>query len=251
MPLIKTERAEIFYKDYRKDKNETPLVLIHGAGGNHEAWPIELRENANVIAFDLTGHGESPLPARTIVADYAADIVALLDALAIESAIFAGHSMGGAIALTLALDYPQYVKGMILVGTGAKLSVNPAIINGMQDKPEETLGLIVKWQWAKHITDEVKAESKCILMNTPFDITRGDFLACDGFDVRDRLGEIAAPTLILAGTHDKMTPFDWSKTLVENIPSARLEMIESGGHMIQLEQPEKTRDVIVLWIKNL
>lgn len=251
MPIIKTERAELFYTDYRKDKNAAPLLLIHGAGGHHEDWPLVLRESANVIAVDLAGHGKSPVPARTSVADYAVDMISLLDALEIEQAIIAGHSMGGAISLSLALDYPQRVKAMILVGTGAKLAVNPTIINGLLDKPEETARMVIKWAWAKHIPDKIKEESVQELLKTPVEIIRGDYLACDGFDVRERLGEITIPTLILAGTQDKMTPFDWSKTLVDNIPNAKLEMIENGGHMFPLEQPEKIRDVIISWIENL
>jgi pimeloyl-ACP methyl ester carboxylesterase len=250
MPIIKTERAELFYQDYRSKEDQIPLLLIHGAGGNHEDWPLALRESANVIAIDLAGHGQSPVPARKSIVDYAADVVSLLEALKIPEVIVAGHSMGGAISLTLALDYPQHIKAMILVGTGARLEVNPLIINGLLDKPEEAIALIIKWQWAKHIVDEVKAANTQRLMTTAFDITRGDYLACDGFDIRERLGEISVPTLILAGTLDKMTPFDWSKTLVEKIPNARLEMMENGGHMFPLEQPEKTRDVIVSWLAN-
>lgn len=251
MPIIRTERAEIFYKDYRKEKNDIPLVLIHGAGGNYQNWPVEIRREIGAIALDLSGHGQSLLPARTTIGDYVADIVALFDALKIKKAIIAGHSMGGAIAQMIALDFPQLVKGLILVGTGAKLNVNPAIINGIIEKPEETARLIMKWAWAKYIPDEIKEQSALALLETPTEVTRGDYLACNGFNVINRLGEITAPTLILAGTVDKMTPLDWSETLLEKIPNATLEMIENGGHMFPLEQPEKTRDLILSWMKTL
>jgi pimeloyl-ACP methyl ester carboxylesterase len=251
MPIEKTERGEIFYKDYRKEKNDTPLIMLHGAGGNYQDFPIEIRRDIGAIALDLSGHGQSLVPARTSVNDYAADIVALLDALKIERAIIAGHSMGGAIAQIIALDYPQSVKGLILVGTGAKLKVNSAIINGIVAKPEETSRLIMKWAWANHISDEIKEQSALKLLETPIEVIRGDYLACNSFDVLERLGEITAPTLILAGTVDKMTPLDLSKTLADKIPDATLELVENGGHMLLLEQPEKTRGLIISWLKTL
>jgi pimeloyl-ACP methyl ester carboxylesterase len=250
MPIAKTERGKIFYKDYRKETNTTPLVLIHGAGGNYQDWPIELRKDAGAIALDLPGHGQSPQPARTKVDDYTADIVALFDVLEIESAIIAGHSMGGAIAQTIALDYPQYAKGLILIGTGAKLEVNSSIINGFMEKPEETARLVMRWAWAKHISEEIREESIHKLLETPTEVTHGDYIACNDFDVRERLGEITVPTLILAGTVDKMTPLALSQELAENIPNATLALIENGGHMFPLEQPEKIRDLVVLWMKT-
>src|SRR5512138_3800323 len=80
-----------------------PLVLVHGAGGSQRHWAEEVRAlpGRRVIALDLPGHGRSPGPAPGTVAGLARSVLGLLDALGLETAVVAGHSMGGAVALTL------------------------------------------------------------------------------------------------------------------------------------------------------
>src|SRR5512133_3755617 len=104
-----------------------PLVLVHGAGAASDDWPPELRAlpGRRVLAVDLPGHGAAPGPAPGSVAAFASAVEALLDAHGIASAVIAGHSMGGAIALTLALERPARVAGLVLVSTGARLRVAP------------------------------------------------------------------------------------------------------------------------------
>src|SRR5574337_242258 len=106
------------------------LVLVHGAGGTHRHWPEEVRAlpGRRVIALDLPGHGGSPGPAPGTVAGLARSVLGLLDALGVPGAVVAGHSMGGAVALTLALEAPARVAGLCLVGTGARLRVSPAVL---------------------------------------------------------------------------------------------------------------------------
>ena len=159
MPIIRTKRGEIHYKDYRKEKNESPLLLIHGAGGIYLDWPIQLRRDAEAIAFDLAGHGKSSAPSHRSIEEYAADTAAFIESIQLEKVIVAGHSMGGAIAQILALDYPHLLKGLILVGTAPFFHVNPAIITGLVENPEETAKLIVKWQWAKRVPESIKEQA--------------------------------------------------------------------------------------------
>lgn len=246
MPFIETRRGELYYKDYRQEKVADPLLLIHGAGGIYLDWPIQLRKQA--IVFDLKGHGRSPAPARRTIEEYAADVTALIEALELKNLIVAGHSMGGAIALSLALDYPERLKALILVGTAAKFHVNPALIEGLGKNPQETAELIVKWEWSKNTPDSIRQQSIKRLLETPAEITQGDYIACNAFDVRERLGEIRLPTLVLFGAEDRMIPPEDSKFLAEHIPNAELSLIEGGSHMFHLEQGELVTERIKAWL---
>jgi pimeloyl-ACP methyl ester carboxylesterase len=249
MPLIETKRGDIYYKDYRKEKTDSPLLLIHGAGGIYLDWPIQLRKTAIVV--DLKGHGRSPRPARTRIEDYAADAAALIEALELENLIVAGHSMGGAIALSLVLDYPTVLKALILVGTAASFHVNPALIEGLDSHPEETAKLIVKWEWSKITPDTIKEQSLKRLLETPADVIQGDYIACNAFDVRERLAEIDVPTLVLMGAEDRMIPPEESKLLAEGILKAKSEIVEAGSHMFHLEQGDFVTEKIRAWIASI
>lgn len=249
MPLIETARGPIWYADHRRE-DAIPLMLIHGAGASHLDFPPDLRrlKTASVLLPDLPGHGKSPGEGRSRVEDYAADMIALLDALEITQIAVAGHSMGGAVAQMLTLTYPDRISGLILIGTGAKLKVNDAILNGITTKTRETAELIMKWAWAKSASDEMRQMGVDRLLLTDPQITRGDYLACNQFDVRDRLNAIQVPTLVIGGEVDKMTPPAWSEFLGESIAGAELHLLPDAGHMMTLEQPGNVTGIIRDWL---
>jgi pimeloyl-ACP methyl ester carboxylesterase len=249
MPLVETKRGEIYYKDYRQEKDTSPLLLIHGAGGIYLDWPVQLRKTAMVL--DLKGHGRSPRPARNRIEDYAADVAALIETLGLENFVVAGHSMGGAIVLSLALDYPKFFQALVLVGSSASFNVNPELIEGLGTNPKETAKLIVKWEWTKAIPETIREQSLKRLLETPADVIQGDYIACNAFDVRERLAEIKMPTLVLLGTEDRMIPPEETRRLAEGIPKAKLETIEAGSHMFHIEQGDLVAEKIRAWIDSI
>ena len=133
MPVYLVNGEPVFASRHRSNRvDAVPLVLIHGAGGSHLHWGVAVRTlpEGDVYALDLPGHGRSAGSGRTTVAQYASWVIRLLDALGIERAVMAGHSMGGAIAQTAALEFPEGVRGLVLVGTGSRLRVVPSILEG-------------------------------------------------------------------------------------------------------------------------
>jgi pimeloyl-ACP methyl ester carboxylesterase len=241
MPYIRLNDEELFYVEASSPSARLTMVLVHGAGENHLVWPAQLRrmEGVTVHALDLPGHGKSGGRGRASVGEYVEVVRGFLDALGVERAVVAGHSMGGAIAQQFALSYPTRTAGLILVATGAKLRVLPQILNGILAETEATLDLVTRYSWGPNAPEHLVKLGREQLASVLPGVTANDYAACDVFDVRERLGQIAAPTLVVGGTADQMTPLKYAEFLAARIPGASLAKIEGAGHMVMLEQPEQ------------
>ena len=241
MPYAVVGGERVFYALHRSTLLHAPhLVLIHGAGGNHQHWGSAVRNlrMANVYALDLPGHGHSSGIGLGSIPDYASLIPRFLDALQIGRALVAGHSMGGAIALQVALDRPQRVSALILVGTGARLRVLPAILDGILSDPASTVEFICATAYSSSTPRELVRQGQRQMLGVAPQTIHDDFAACDLFDVIGRLEEIHCPTLVVCGTEDRLTPVKYSTFLTEKIAGADLKLIEGAGHMVMTEKPE-------------
>lgn len=228
-----------------------PLILIHGAGGSHLHWPAALRRmpGATVYAVDLPGHGRSEGPGRERIEDYVADILRFMDAVEIPRGVLVGHSMGGAIAQMTALTAPERVIGLVLVGTGARLRVAPALLNGILQDTRGALALITEWAWGPEADPATVARGRQMMARVNPQVVWGDFAACDRFDIRERVGEITAPTLVITGSEDRMTLPKFGQWLAERIPGARFVLVEGAGHMVMLEKPDQVASAVHEWLK--
>lgn len=251
MPTLTLSQNTIFYLEYKAETVAyPPLVLIHGAGGSRHDWPEGLQQlpNAHVLTLDLPGHGNSPGPGRQDTLEYAQIVCELLDALNIDRAIIAGHSMGGAIAQQIAIYMPERAVGIILVGTGSKLPVEPTLPQRIIDDYAAAVDWLTKWSWGVDVSDEVKDGGRQRLLSVAPEILQGDYLACQAFDARSHLDQIAAPTLVLGSDADRMMNIKFSVTLAEKIPDARLVVLEGAGHNFPLERPAEVVDAITAWL---
>jgi pimeloyl-ACP methyl ester carboxylesterase len=238
MPTISVRGQDLYYSARRA--GETTVLLIHGAGGSRLNWPASLRRLpwASVYTVDLPGHGRSGDQGRDSIDEYATDLLALMDQECIERAVLVGHSMGGAIAQTMAATAPRSVLGLALLGTGARLRVAQAILDGLQDDFEGTVDLITGWLWGESADERLVAEGRQTMLAAGPAVMLGDFLACDRFDLRERVASVSAPTLVLTGSEDRMTPPKLGQWLADNISGARFSLVQGSGHMLMLEQPD-------------
>jgi pimeloyl-ACP methyl ester carboxylesterase len=205
-----------------------------------------------VYALDLPGHGKSGGLGEQTISGYAKAVVDWLIGIGKSKAFFVGHSMGGAIAQTLALDHSEHVAGIGLVGTGSKLPVNEDLMAklALPASFEGAVELIVKWSFGKEADEKLKAQGKEKMLETRPSVLLGDFQACSSFDVRERLAEIKAPACVVCGEEDKMTPLRFSETLAEKIKGAELTTVPEAGHMVMLERPEAVAKAVEVFYKK-
>jgi pimeloyl-ACP methyl ester carboxylesterase len=255
MPFVLVGSHRLHYGEHRaaSSPEQPTLVLIHGAGGNLYHWPPALRRlpGHDVLALDLPGHGRSSGPGCTTITAYATILAAWLDHVGLSSCVVIGHSMGGAIALELALREASRLRGLVLIATGARLRVHPDILNRVRDDPAGVAAMLVEWAYGPQATPEQKRRYRQHLLRMDREVLYGDWLACDRFDVRAQLEAIALPTLILAGTADIMTPPSRATFLAAHIPGADLAWIEGAGHMLPLERPAEVAGAIRGFVAGL
>ncbi|MFO7496560.1 MAG: alpha/beta fold hydrolase [Desulfobacterales bacterium] len=239
MPFVELGAERIFY-DHSPATGGRVLLPIHGSGGDHRSWPAGLRHwpAAAVFTPDLPGHGRSTGSGRSRVSDYADVLAAFVERLALQSVVLMGHSLGGAIVQCLALRSPDWLAAIVLVGTGARLKVDPAILDGLLNDYDAALELICQSAFSPQAAPALVWKFRQGLRQTLPAVTHGDYNACNQFDIMDRLGDIRVPTLVLAGDADKLTPPKYGAFLRDRIPGAQMAIIAGAGHMMALENPE-------------
>ncbi len=245
MPVAAAAEDDLFYD--RSDAEAGPaLILVHGSGGDHTHWPEGLRRHGKMRVFtpDLPGHGRSAGAGRTRVEEYARVIDRFARTLGVGTAAVAGHSLGGAVALTLALMQPGWLSGVLLVGTGARLRVHPQILEGLSTAFAETIGQICDLSFGPEAPEDLIAQVRRQLMGNDPRVIQGDYQACDHFDVMGRVGGITCPALVISATDDRMTPVKYGEYLCRQIPGAAFARIEGAGHMMALEKPDAVIDAV-------
>ncbi len=243
----------LVFPDREFDPGLPTLLCVHGSGGQGaEFLPLleALAGAANGAAIDLPGHGKTPGPGRGEVADYVSWLAAFLEKGPIKPVLL-GNSLGGAIALGMALERPELLGGMVLWGTGARLRVLPAILDGLANDFGPTVELLTQMAYADVTGPELKDQGRQSMAHTAPEVLHGDYSACDRFDVMDRLDQIALPCLVVCGDGDKLTPLKYSQHLAAHIKGAQLAVIPNAGHLIHQEQPQAGAQALASFLTSL
>ena len=269
MPKIKTNNIELYYETY--GGTGKPLVLISGLGYPLWQWhrmvPF-LAEQFQVIAFDNRGVGQSDKPEGPYTAQMlAADTAGLLDALGIEKAIIVGHSMGGFIAQSLALDFPSKVEKLILCSTNFggphHVPVTPEAMRVLSDVTSDALtrfknGLAVSTApgWAEKnpqmIDEWVKWRVANPIEPAPYQaqLAIGLSLMTEAAAFETKLPRLNIPTLILFGKHDKVVPPENASLLSTQIANSKVVIFPDAGHFFPIEIPEAASQAVIEFAKQ-
>ncbi|QBD82117.1 alpha/beta hydrolase [Ktedonosporobacter rubrisoli] len=234
------------------------LVFIHGSGDNARIWRFQTsyfqQQGRQVEALDLPGHGLRPdifADPEVAIENYAqAAHEIIIRELHLERPVIAGHSLGGAIALMLALQYGTELGGIILIGTGARLRVLPALLDEARQAPQQARQRLAELAVIPEHLSTAQATLREQPSSGPSMLYR-DLSACNNFDVMSRLSEISLPTLIICGAEDRLTPVKYSDYLHKHIASSSLHILPQAGHYVMREQPEAVNRTIEEWLAQI
>ena len=235
---------------------QNPIVFIHGSGDSARIWRLQLEYFGvdRTFAIDLPGHGQriDSLPEEVSVMDYARSAHEIIfDELHLDHPIIAGHSLGGAIALMMGLEYGPELAGLILIGTGARLRVHPDLLKGAKETPQQANLQLQRLAIADTTNPALLASPSDEQAKTEPNMLYRDLAACNIFDVMPRLSEIHLPILIICGTEDRLTPVKYSEYLHSHIVGSTLHIIPLAGHYVFREQPEAVNRAIEEWIQQI
>ena len=232
--------------DFISHEAPNPVIFVHGAGENSLLWKRTLNQLSGgslALAVNLPGHPAGEITCRT-VDDYAKTVSEFIADREIERPVVCGHSMGGAVALALTLSHPTELGGLILASTGAKLGVDPLILDGLRGQPLRAVEQLITQRSFNSMDLSLGREARGSLSISNLEVFLNDYLACQNFDVRADLRRIETKTLIVCGDKDRMTPPKWSHYLNANILGSQLYFVKDSGHMLPLEKPEALARIV-------
>jgi pimeloyl-ACP methyl ester carboxylesterase len=231
------------------------IVFIPGSGGNAGLWRKlmeELSGEYRSVAIDLPGHGASPGEPLKSVAESGDFVRDFLIAVGLKNVVLAGHSFGGAVVQSMALRHSEYVKALLLIGTGARLRVFPEALEMMRKMAfGEMPPKFHPWGFAEKASPEVIAEGEREWAKTGSLARYYDFLSCDQFDIIGEVDKIRLPALIACGEEDRLTPVKYSQFLNQKIAGSKMEVIEGAGHLVMLENPRALSQAILRFLRGL
>ena len=245
MPLIRANGVELFY-DLAGPEGAPVVAFSNSVGATLEMWDAQARAFSpryRCLRYDARGHGRSPVAGGdATIDDLADDLAGLLDALQVERAHIVGLSLGGMTAQALAVRHAPRVASLVLMATSAHMP------HGWEERiakvRAEGMGAIVDPVLARWFTPafadapEARAARERFLANPP----EGYAACCAAIrdmDLRERIGAIHAPTLILAGADDPATPVAMMEDIRARIQDADLVVIPRASHLLAIERPDR------------
>jgi len=227
------------------------LIFIHGSGNYRGVWRYQTDYFPTSDAINLPGH----LQGQTLnsVEEYADWLRKYIREKGYKDVVLAGHSFGGAITLMSALKYPQELKGIIIISSGAKLRVHPRYLASIE---EAIKGNALEWyqvlegmhrltpeNYKREIIEQQKDIGPAVMLN--------DFLCCDKFDLMDKVQEIKLPALIICGELDVMTPVKYASYLGAKLTNSQVLIIPQATHLVFAEKPDTVNKAIEDFVKGI
>lgn len=241
------------------------VVLSSSLGADRRMWRRQLPalvRDFRVLVYDHRGHGRSTAGSRGrawTMELLAGDVVALMDALDIDTAAFVGLSLGGAVGLGIALSQPQRLTSLMCCC--ARADASEAYRGFWRERAEFVAaagidGVIAPTldRWfaddPRHLDDVLVAEATTMLTATSREGYVGASTALTTLDYRESLGEIRVPTLFLAGERDKAIPMEVVRAMSERTPDSRFVSIAGAAHMANMERPAEFNEALTTWLRS-
>ncbi|MGA7927023.1 MAG: alpha/beta fold hydrolase [Candidatus Sulfotelmatobacter sp.] len=261
MPFVDNQGARIYWDEQGQGE---PILLIMGLAYSSQMWyrtrPL-LASRYRTLALDNRGIGRSDVPSGPYpIALMASDAAAVMDAAGIESAHVFGVSMGGMIAQEFALRYPARVRSLILGCTAAgghtALRAEPEAIQMLMNRekmsPEQAAEAPVPFIYDP-ATPRARIDEDIAVRRPWFPSAAGyaaQLQGILGWEAYSRLGQIAAPTLVIHGESDRLVPPGNAKLIAERIPGAKLVMIPHASHLFLTDQAEVSHRAILQFLNE-
>jgi 3-oxoadipate enol-lactonase len=230
---------------HRLDGGGEPVVVLAGSlGSTLEMWDAQvpaLVERFFVLRYDHPGHGGSPLLDVRGVEGLAREVVALLDELGLDRVSFCGLSLGGAVGMRLALDVPERLERLVLCATSRRFATSDfwdERARVVREQGVEAIADVVLDRWFTSEFEDVRRYRE-MLVSTP---AEGYARCCEAlrdWDVRGQLGGIRIPTLVVAGADDPSTPLADLEAIAEELPDARLVVLDGARHLVNVERVDE------------
>jgi len=257
MGVLRVEGARLYFQLAGAGE---PLVLLHGLGASSADWEYqvpELSRHFQVVVPDFRGHGASDRTGDYGVERFADDTWRLLDRLKVRAPVLVGHSMGGAVAMQMALGRPGAVSALVLTNTLPSFRTDTLAKRAMLWARLLLMGLLGPRRMSEVMTrrlyphpDQARLRAKVARRNARNDrnVYLATVRALTRWSVRARLGELRMPVLVLASEHDyfgreEVAPF------VAALPDARLRQFPGARHGLPLERPQAFNRAVLDFLK--
>jgi pimeloyl-ACP methyl ester carboxylesterase len=227
------------------------IIFVHGSGAYGDIWRYQTDHFPNSHAVNLPGHPHGQT--LNSVEECADWLNKYMKGRGYEDVVLAGHSLGGAITLMYSLKYPQELKGIIIISSGARLRVHPRFLTPCQQAIKgnlrewyqviEFLYQLTPDEYKEEVVEKQKAIGPAVMLH--------DFLCCDKFDLMDKVQDIKVPALIICGDLDVMTPVKYSNYLGARIANSRVAVIPQATHLVIAEKPEAVNKAIEDFVNEI
>jgi len=258
MPAVENSEVRIHYELSGNDRREV-LVLANSIGSNLSLWNRilpALESEFKVLRYDMSGHGMSSVPPGPYsLEQLGRDLLFLLNSLGMKRVNVCGLSLGGMVAMWLGIHAPERVNRMVLANTGARIGAPRMWEERMETVRRGDMGVLADTMLARWFTPsyrEAHPDEMKIARDMVANTDRSGYLACCGVlrdtDLRDEIGVISAPCLVITGSYDPATPPSDGQALSKNLRNSKYVELESS-HISAWERADDFAREVLAFLK--